>query len=285
MIRKAQPGEEAAIEAFLAQHADSSMFLRSNLAAYGLAELQHPHGTTYCLYPEIGAIRGVFGRSNSGFLMCQAPDAAPEVWRGFADALEGQEIKGMTGDDEQVTAALAAIGLPGDGFVMNHAEPLYRLDLARLKAPAATLRVPVSEDAELLSLWSAQYMIDTGEAGAKGPEPRIAIARAVEAITGGKTRLLIEDGQPVAMTGFNAQLDDMVQVGGVFTPPDRRGNGNARRAVAAHLAEARAQGAKTAILFANNAAAARAYEAIGFERIGAYRVAILKTPQVIGGAA
>lgn len=46
----------------------------------------------------------------------------------------------------------------------------------------------------------------------------------------------------------------------------RRDNG----AVALHLAEAKARGATPAALFAASPAAARAYEAIGFGRIGSW---------------
>ncbi|WP_437959361.1 hypothetical protein WME76_06700 [Sorangium sp. So ce119] len=37
-LRTLVPGDEAALEAFLVQHAESSMFLRSNLRAAGLVE-------------------------------------------------------------------------------------------------------------------------------------------------------------------------------------------------------------------------------------------------------
>jgi uncharacterized protein len=61
-----------------------------------------------------------------------------------------------------------------------------------------------------------------------------------------------------------------VQVGGVFTPPARRGHGYARAAVAASLALARARGAQRSVLFtaATNQAARRAYTALGHESIG-----------------
>lgn len=285
MIRQARPGEEVEIEAFLAGYADSSMFLRGNLAEHGMDERDHPHGTAFFRSPVTGPVKAMFGRTNNGFLMCQAPAAGLDLWQDFALALQGQEVCGMTGDDGQVLAALAALGLPEAAFNVNHAEPLYRLDLAALQAPDAELRRPVADDVDLLALWFAQYMRDTGQAGDQADSLRVAITRAVEAISRGKTRLLIEDGVPVAMTGINAEVGDMVQVGGVFTPPDRRGRGHAGRAVAAHLAEARDRGGKTAILFANNAVAARVYEAMGFERVGAYRVAILKAPRVIGAAA
>ncbi|MYM57283.1 GNAT family N-acetyltransferase [Thalassovita mangrovi] len=285
MIRQARPGEEAEIDAFLAGHPETSMFLRSNLAEYGLEDRQHPHAITYYRAPQTGPVEAIFGRANNGFLMCQAPAAGPGLWQDFAATLQGQQVCGMTGDDGQVLAALAALGLSEGAFNLNHAEPLYRLDLAALRAVDVDIRRPVADDVDLLSLWFAQYMRDTGQGGDQADSLRAAITRAVEAISRGKTRLLIEGGVPVAMTGINAEVGDMVQIGGVFTPPDRRGRGHARRVVAAHLAELRDAGINTAILFANNAAAARAYEAIGFERIGAYRVAILKAPRVIGAAA
>lgn len=54
---------------------------------------------------------------------------------------------------------------------------------------------------------------------------------------------------------------------------------------AARLAEARAAGARVAILFSNNDAASRAYEAIGFRRVGDYRVCVLNRPIFLGAPA
>ena len=71
---------------------------------------------------------------------------------------------------------------------------------------------------------------------------------------------------------FNARLPDVVQLGGIFTRPEDRGRGYARRLVAGMLQHARADGAPRAVLFTgqDNLAAQRAYEAIGFEPIGLY---------------
>ena len=41
----------------------------------------------------------------------------------------------------------------------------------------------------------------------------------------GSHRLLMIAGRAFAMCGFNAQMSDVVQVGGVYTPPGSRGNG------------------------------------------------------------
>nr|WP_302478065.1 GNAT family N-acetyltransferase [Ruegeria atlantica] len=92
-------------------------------------------------------------------------------------------------------------------------------------------------------------------------------------------RALLMDGQPVAMTGFNARLPEVVQIGGVYTPPGLRGSGYARLAVALHLQEAHRNGAARAVLFAASDAAARAYIAIGFRPAGHYSLILFKNPE------
>jgi predicted GNAT family acetyltransferase len=92
--------------------------------------------------------------------------------------------------------------------------------------------------------------------------------------------LLVQDGAAVAMAGINSRLPKIVQVGGVYTPPQARGQGLARRAVTGLLRAQ--QGVERSILFAADASAAKAYEGIGYRRIGAYRVAVLKSAQGVG---
>lgn len=281
MIRPAVAGDEALIEGFLQGHPNSSMFLRSNLATAGIGNLDHPHGTQFLLQMRRGALIGVFGLTNEGYAMCQAPLAEAEDWATFMRAMAGRSVNGLTGPDAQVLQAIEALGVAAEAFSVNHAEPLYRLELDQLVPHDGSIRAPETLDVDLLTLWFLAYGKDTGiYTGDKAAE--WAIGRAVNAIKGDMTRLLIADGRPVAMTAFNARFADMVQIGGVFTPEDRRGKGYGRRVVAAHLAEVRAEGVKTAILFSNNDAASRAYEAIGFQRVGSYRVAVLKKPAEIG---
>ena len=71
-----------------------------------------------------------------------------------------------------------------------------------------------------------------------------------------------------------------MQIGGVWTPPSLRSRGYGRAAVAASLLDARAEGVRVAILFTGkgNVPACRAYEALGFQVIGDYRLVLLKEP-------
>lgn len=84
------------------------------------------------------------------------------------------------------------------------------------------------------------------------------------------------------MAGINARLPDIVQIGGVYTPPEARGRGHARRALAGLLRWCREAGVRRSVLFAYSTQAARAYEALGYKRVGDYRVTLLAEPTVIG---
>jgi uncharacterized protein len=77
---------------------------------------------------------------------------------------------------------------------------------------------------------------------------------------------------------FNARLPDVVQVGGVYTPPEHRRRGAARAVVAGMLRGARdEEGVGRAILFTgdDNVAAQTAYRAIGFTAVGEYGLVLL----------
>ena len=105
MLRAARAGDEAAIEAFLAGHAETSMFLRGNLAALGLFDREAPHGTEYFLAESPDGITAVFGHSNAGFVMSQAPNAPEALWADVAAKIAGRKLAGITGEAAQVTRA------------------------------------------------------------------------------------------------------------------------------------------------------------------------------------
>jgi predicted GNAT family acetyltransferase len=82
--------------------------------------------------------------------------------------------------------------------------------------------------------------------------------------------MLVDGSDIVAYAAFNAALPEIVQLGGVWTPPERRGRGYGRAVVAGALLAARDGGAQRAVLFTgdDNVAAKRAYAALGFRRVG-----------------
>jgi predicted GNAT family acetyltransferase len=135
---------------------------------------------------------------------------------------------------------------------------------------------------DLLIAWRAQYQMETLEAPEEEAQGR-AEREIAAYVASDSHRVLFKDGLPVSMTGFNAQLPEIVQIGGVYTPPEHRSRGFARVALAMHLMEASIDGVTTAVLSAANEAAARAYVAIGFERTGSFAIAIYEDMQVAHG--
>ena len=284
MIRPARDGDAARIDAFLKPMTETSLFLRGNLDRHGLFERDHPHGTTYFLWEDAGSIRAVFGCTNGGFLLCQAPDAPATFWAALPQALTGWELIGMTGIETQVGATMAALAIPAETIALNHLEPHYALNMGDLAVPeGATLRPAGAADYTLLERWFTGYIRGTEPGFPADQVAQRAAATAQRAIEIADTRLLIEQGKPCAMTAVSSRADDTVQVTGVYVPPPCRGAGRGGSVVAAHLADLGAHdGVKKAVLFAHNPIAARTYERIGFRRIGTARILRLKTPWKVG---
>lgn len=267
-----------AIKAFLTGHIATSMFPLSNLRSHGMAG-GHPRAVTFWVRWDAGQITDVVTVTDEGFAFPQCPTMP---WGDLRVALAGQALRGIMGDAEQVAGMRAALRWSGAAQV-DEIEPLYHLNLADLMLPDCTgyaLRPLGAADRDLAQVWRAAYLRETGLSTGGGLE-----AAAKKDIAGyiaaGSHRVLCRAAQPVGMTGFNAQLPQAVQIGGVFTPQEFRGQGVARLAVALHLKEARENGVTDAILFAASDTAARAYEAIGFEKIGAFAMVIFKDAQVI----
>jgi GNAT superfamily N-acetyltransferase len=262
VIREAGPADAAAVEAFLLRHVDGAMFPLSNLRNHGLGlgdfATRHPHAMRLWW---VGS--GVVGLTRQGMLMPMMPDGGD--LGGLAARMVGLTVTGAVGPAGQVRAVLVALGLADSPTLRDADEPGFALDLAKLQLPVragARLIAPGSDARDLLIGWRMAYQIETlGTC-----DPQVQAEVDVDGyLARDSHRVLVLDGEPVAMTGFNAVLPEIVQIGGVFTPPALRNRGFARLAVALHLDEARQGGVRRAVLFAASAAAARAYAAVGFQ--------------------
>lgn len=281
MIRQAIAADSVAIDRFLAGHAETSMILRNNLAKYGIGVSQEPHASMYWIEIAEGAVTAVFGKSTNGYMMVQAPHASAEFWLQIAKLLAGSQVRGITGVPEQVDAALAALDLAGQPFLVNKDEPLYSVAMTDVVKLDVEMRLADTFDFAVLCDWFMGYALDTGLTGSPDDARIDGENRAKNAIANPDVMMLLEGGAPVAMAGINGRVADLVQIGGVYTPPHGRGQGLARRAVSGLLAHQK--DVTHSILFAAGQAAARAYEAIGYRKIGAYRVAMLRDLHVLEG--
>ena len=281
-VRLLGPGDEAALDAFLASYADTSMFLRANARSAGLVDQGEPLQATYVAVIEAGAIVGVAAHCWNGMVLVQAPTHAPDVARA-AVRHSGRAITGFSGPWSQVVAARAALGLAAASAMKDSRDELYALELDRLMVPpqlasrAVRCRHPRPEDLELLIEWRTRFSIEALGV-ADGPDLRRA-SRADVQLQHERAAgwVLFDHGNPVAYSVFNAMLPDIVQIGGVWTPPELRGQGYARSIVAGSLVAAGKQGVRRAVLFADpsNAAARAAYLSIGFEIVGDYGLVLL----------
>lgn len=276
----ATEADRPAIAAFLTRHIATSMFPLSNLRRYGMAG-GHPRAMQVWLRWEAGQIVDLVAVSMEGMIFPQCPT---RPWGQVRAVLAGTVVKGILGDASQIAGLRAALGLPPQAG-LDHHEPLYDLALADMRVPDCTgfaLRPLADAPRDLIIGWRCAYLQEAlplpGEDQAQRASDDIASYIAADT-----HRVLYQGERPVAMTGFNAVLPQAVQVGAVFTPLEGRSRGLARRAVALHLQEAQAQGVTRAILFAASAQACKAYEAIGFARIGTFSIVVYQDPQVIYG--
>lgn len=274
------PGDEAALEALLARHADSSMFLRNNIRRAGLIDRGRIHEASYVGLDDGGELLAAAAHAWSGLVLLQAPIAA-DALAAAAVRASGRGVTGLLGPWDQILAAKPAVRLVAPpGFVSR--EVLMALALDELVLPPALAtgrwicRRAGPKDEALTVEWSIAYQIEALNAC---PSPELAAG--TRAYLGrlqaeGCQWLLEVDGRPAAYCAFNAVLPDRVQVGGVFTPPAWRGRGHARAVVAGALMAARDSGIDRAVLFTgeHNAAAQRAYRSLGFVEIGDYGVVL-----------
>ena len=279
-IRPLGRGDEAALEAFLARHADSSMFLRSNARRAGLEDRGSPLQGSYLAAFSGAAITGVAAHFWNGMVVLQAPEGADDLARA-AVAHSGRDLRGFAGPWEQVEAARTALDADDRAAAKASREALYALSLADLAVPEPlaarrwTCRHAHPEEENLLTEWRVAYAREALGA-ADGATLRDESRAEIVLLRRERADFVLEhEGLPVAFAAYNAHLPDIVQIGGVWTPPALRGRGYGRGVTAGALLAARDAGAARAVLFTDNPIASRAYEALGFRRVGHYGLVLL----------
>ena len=279
LMRMLGPGDETRLEDFLAAHADSSMSLRENLLRAGLRDDGGEFAAAYAASFVDGRVCGVAALCSNGMLLLQAPTDAAALARLAAEGGR-RAVTGALGPCAQVDAAFAGLGLESRPLRKRTREDLFGLSLRELVVPAclttagAVCRRASAADLPVLAPWRHGYEIAVRGAPDSAATRVEAERRVAGLIADGDAFLLEVDGRPAAFCAISARLHEIVQIGGVWTPPALRGRGFARGAVAGALMAARAEGARRAVLFTSDAAARRSYEAVGFRRVGDFGIAL-----------
>jgi uncharacterized protein len=273
-LRDLGTADEAELEEFLRLRADRAMFLRSNLRKAGILYRGQPFEGLYVAAIEGGRIAGVAGHFWNGILLLLAERHAEALAVAARDR-SGRAIAGIIGPLDEVKRARIALSMDQAVSQKEGDEGLYTLDLPDLKVPPALgegsviCRPAFDRDVPLLADWHYAYSQEALKAPA-GEALRAHCREVIERLGLDRQFVLTDRDQPVAYSAFNAALPDIVQIGGVWTPPALRGRGYGRMVVAGSLLAARAKGAGRAVLFTDNAnlAARCAYAALGFRRVG-----------------
>lgn len=275
-MRRATQGDLAEMEEFLRADLHRSMFPLANLADHGL-DGDAPRSVHAWLRHGEAGLTDVLSITRDGMVMPQCPTGG---WEQAARALNRRTLIGFAGPAGQVHPLRAALGLEGAPVLLDEDEPQYLLDLSGLVVPEGPGALVPMEKAPRGTVmdWLEAYRMDA--LGTAPEKARHEAEQVYELFAGQDSHVVLMEGEtPLAMTGFNARLPEIVQIGGVYTPPDLRGRHHARRAVALHLAEARERGVGQATLFASGPAACRSYESLGFRRTGDWTLCLFAEPQ------
>ncbi len=258
------------------------------LHRFGVGRTDHPASAAFWVAEDADRLVAAVSLTRNGNATVAAAGAEGlpgTVWAGLAAALRGEAVKGLNGEEEAVARFCPALGIDRGAATLDRADPHFALDLAAMTIPEGAGQAAVVTEADLpvLGEWRLRYEVEAlGRADTAAA--RAAAAQVARRFVDERCAVLLREGEaPVSLTAFNARMPGAVQVGGVYTPPERRGRGHARRAVALHLAMARDDGVGRAVLFAASESAAAAYKAIGFRRIGDYRLIDFAMPQTVGG--
>ena len=263
-------------EAFLARHANTTLFLAANLARFGSRTTEAINSGNFKLVERGVETLGVFCLTRRGNLLAET-GGRTEFAQLILDACDAEPItiRGVVGEWRLASALWRILTEPG---VVNEQfasrEQLYRLALPpESSQPLRNRRVRrlVAGDFERWQPLSDAYMTELGL-----PQQIPAERRRTEfsdKAGAGHWWGLFEDDELLAIGGLNAVHRSTGQIGGVYTVPEQRRRGLGRALMRSLIADSNeVHGLDKLVLFTGEAdvPAQRLYESLGFEQIGEF---------------
>lgn len=284
-IRKLTQADYDMFEAFLAETPTTTMFMRANAAANGLDNTGKKYQADYFGLFDGDALTGVIALNWNQNIMMQCRDDGDVEFllRAALEQAPDFQCKGVLAPDPQAQRILQLIKPDADNIQMSETEITYHLKLDQMVLPEKLesgkweCRQIEAKDIPVLAEWGVAYEAEAlGRAPGKDDlenERRELKERLGQNIM----YVLLDGGKLVAKAAFNARMKTIVQVGGVYTPPELRGRGYGGAVVAGELRLARQAGVVDGLLFTKNPAAIKAYEKLGFVRRDDYHLSLFKT--------
>lgn len=263
-------------ETYLARHADTTMFLASNLARFGSRLTSAMNSGNFRLIELDGETCGVFCLARRGNLLAETggrTDLAPVI----LDACESEPIaiRGIVGEWQLASTLwkrLIDSGQVTEQFASR--EPLYRLSL-----PPIGLELRRDNRVRLLTpddfgSWQPLHLAYLAELNlplqGSAADQR---AEFEEKTAAGHWWGLFDDDRLIAIGGLNAVHESTGQIGGIYTPPENRRRGLARTLMHTLISDSIGMhGFDKLILFTGETdiPAQRLYESLGFSRVGEF---------------
>ncbi len=270
------------LEEYLAPYKSECMFICSNLKASGIDYKDEAFYGEYWGYFNVSLekLEGVIVHYWNCNVMMHARDNTilEELVSHFRNNAK-RPIAGILGANTQAEYVIENLGLSHADYNLNSCEKLYEINLESFKEREILDHFKIVQAQEVPLDLLIQWMQDYEVEALGTPQDSELLKRATikaERLRARDCWVFLENQIPVSLSAFNAKLDDIVQVGPVWTPPEHRNKGFARSVLAYTLTQEKRKGTKKAILFTDNPAAIKAYLSIGFKNIGNYRLALLK---------
>jgi len=289
MIRDVSQSDLESVRAFLEAHLDSSLFLLSNLAAYGPTAGEHPNSGTYRLVEEGGETIAVFCLTRRGNLLVQAGGRAA-LAEGILEACESDptEITGVIGE-WSTAEALWRLLCDDPCFVpnANTRDILYGRTLTdadvindhELTPLEAAVRAIGPDDFAQWEPLNTAYLMELNIPWQISLEQR---REEFESLVREHRWWGAFDGRSLISIGcLNAVYGRLGQVGGVYTSPAQRRMGRGRAVMRAIISDSRSRHAfERLVLFTgeDNRGAQQLYKSIGFQFVDTFGLLFASRP-------
>ena len=269
--------DRPALEAWFATQPDVTLFQAANLERAGFADDGRAYGGTWAGCFESGRLVAVAQHAWNGMVVLAGSTGSVAQAAEAAVAASGRPVSGLAGPWTAIVAAEPAVAPPGQAGAgrLRTREVLMALEAAAW--PVATpelagVRRALASDMDVLVPWRLDYEHESLGVPLDQLDAAAARSSLERALARDDVYVLEAQGQLVAMTGFNARVRDVVQVGGGFTPKPLRSRGHARRVVAGSLVDAARSGARRSVLFTDEAnhPALACYRRLGYRETGEY---------------
>ena len=261
--------------AFLKQNEEYSLFLLSNLEAYGLKLSDALYSGNFKILRQAGKILTAFSLTKKGTLLVQSIKQGQDIYEAVIGSCLDEKIpiSGVLGEWEFSYALWNLLKqkkiIQTETFIEK--EVLYMLDIEKTAYPREPgVRLLQTTD---FNAWVKLRMDFVKEMGFPGNSMEEMQTEFLQKVAGQTTWGLFWEGKIAAIADLNARFLDLGQLGGVYTMPELRKRGLSTRLIRHLIHDIKVlHRMRKLIIFTgeNNVAARKVYESLDIHPFGKY---------------